>query len=177
MIIWVGASGSITIQFEKFLQPHRLIPGGVVLLKEVNKMKSMNSSVVELQLGTVSTVMDVTDIVDVIEIVYNTADKVCTSISSALAPISDYVKSIYREVSMLSDALLDLVDSTAGTELVVGDMQNSGCITDGFVAIYDGIMRFVDSIDMAEKSSGKLQTLFEELVTAPSILNMMNSLF
>ena len=83
-------------------------------------------------------------------------DKVCASISSALAPLSECVKSIHKEVSALAGALSDLLGSMAGTELAVGTTQDSGSIADSFVAIYGGIMRFVDGVDMAEKSSGKL---------------------
>lgn len=145
-------------------------------------MSSETTTVVELQLDVGNAVVSAAEYSDLLDGLRKSVKCVEMAASKMFNPLRGGMKNIQAIVHSVSKSLSELTGKLAevkNTAKITTPEAPQGIdglfqgITDG----YNSIIQIWDQIEKFDKNSVKLQTLFEELVTAPNIGNLMQSMF
>ena len=139
-------------------------------------MASYGATAINLQLNTKEALVGTSELSEVLKELKTIAGNVGATITKAFAPVIDSVRKIQLGVDDVNESVSRLVTSLTEVKMSAEALPDTGglfaSLSEGYVSIIETLKKYEE----IEKYSGKMQTLFEDIITAPNIRSLQKRL-
>lgn len=140
-------------------------------------MASSEVTVIDLQLNTEEAIASSSELSDILAELKAISANVGAAISKAFTPVLSSLKKVQTGIDNASAAMSNLAGSMSEVKSTAEESTDTLGLVVGITTTCAAIDQLFAKINETENFSGKLQGLFEELVTAPNMGNLLKSMF
>ena len=139
-------------------------------------MTNQKTAVIDVQFDVSEVTTSVEEVNNLLGGLKKTAQNIASVVSNAFTPVVDSLKEVQAGIGSVAASLSATASGLDEVTTAAEANEGAGDIFDGLAAGYETVIEGIGRMEEAEKSSGKIYSVFADIATAPNLSGLMKSM-